>query len=114
MINRRRALMSIASGPSEWDYVWTYTDGKPANGWTKTTTGGTDTITTAGLNLVGNRYEWQTGITDGVIEARLKTNTDHAAANLTRAIFRIGDSSNSVTIIFQSYNSNHRDRKSVV
>lgn len=97
--------------PPEWDSEWVYTDGFPTvKGWELTTTGGTNSMTSTGLKLIGNRYIWSSGATNGIIEAKFQIASASSSMTLTRAVLRIGDSANAVSVIFRSYSGSHRIR----
>lgn len=106
LMRRRRALMvaSSAPTPSEWDSVWEYTDGLPTvEGWTRDTTGGTCSLTTSGLTLINNTFSRDIAITDGVIEAKFVVRNERTTSNVKRGLLRIGDSTNSIYVVFVTY-----------
>lgn len=109
---RRRALMAAGVPvPSEWDSKWIFTSGVPTvAGWTRATTGGTHTMTSTGLRLIGNRYTWDSEITNGIIEARFQITNERSNMSENRAILRIGNASNAVTVCFKSYSGTHKIR----
>lgn len=77
----RRRGMEISPLQKEWDYEWDYSKGlldANGNGFTKTTMGGSVSITGTYLQFAGTSssytsYTWPTNYTTGVIEAELYT-----------------------------------------
>ena len=113
LYSRRRALMSAASSgptppPPEWDSVWDFSDGLPTvAGWTRTTSGGTCSLVTNGLNLRKNSYEKDIDISNGVIEAKFIINNERSTMAENRAWLRIGNASNAIYVVFKTYNTHH-------
>ncbi len=113
LYSRRRALLSMASAgptppPSEWDSVWEYTDGMPTvAGWERTTSGGTCSLVTNGLNLRKNSFGKDAPITNGVIEAKFTINNERSTMSENRAWLRIGNTSNAIYVVFKTYNGHH-------
>lgn len=117
LYSRRRALLRMASAgptppPSEWDSVWEHTDGLPTvAGWTRNKTGGTCSETANGLNLINNTFSKDIEISQGVVEAKFIVKDARTTSNVRRGLLRIGNSTNAVYVVFNSYpQGTHRIR----
>lgn len=113
LLARRHALMAMANiSPAEsWDSVWDFSEGLPTvELWTRSTTGGTHSMTANGLQLRKNSYVKDVSISKGTIEATVLIENERATMAELRAWLRIGNASNAVCIVFKTYNSQHHIR----
>ena len=113
-MDRRRGIISAQGEtppPSEWDSVWEYSDGLPTVAdWERTTSGGTCSLVSNGLNLRKNSFEKDVAISKGVIEAKFIINNERATMAENRAWLRIGNDSHAIYVMFKTYSSQHHIR----
>lgn len=92
-----------------WDSVWTYTDGLPTvDEWVDSGTG-TATDVSTGLKLLNKTYSKSTEITNGTVEAHLQIVNERTTMSGVKAALRIGDTTNSVYILFHLTSSQARN-----
>ena len=105
---RRRELILPSASPSEWDDVWEYTDGAPTvDGWVQSGSGSGASVST-GYRTRGVTYDKADVLTtSGVLEAHFQIINERSTMVGVRAGLRIGNASNAVVVLFNSYSSAH-------
>lgn len=105
LLMRRREMVMPGGASSEWDSDWEYTNGAPTvEGWVQSGSGNV-AMTATGYRVRGPQFNKDVPISNGVLEAKFQVINERDSLNGPRARLRIGNSTNAIMVIFNTYQS---------